>query len=261
MSRMKTSKKTGAAEPKSGGHKVENHKSQAEKHTSTKEFDELLSTLQDKFGEGAIMKLGDVSKVDVAVVPTGSFSLDLALGVGGLPRGRITEIFGPESSGKTTLALNVIAQAQKQGGKAAFIDAEHAMDPEYAAKLGVNINELLISQPDSGEEALSICETLARSNALDVIVVDSVAALVPVLAAELRPLRVNAVSPGVVDTPWWNFLTDEQKVPVFADWAAKTPVGRVGQAEDIAQAIAFLIVDTFISGQVIVCDGGLRLNA
>jgi recombination protein RecA len=146
---------------------------------SDKELNELLSSLQDKFGEGSIMRLGEVSKVDVAVVPTGSFSLDLALGVGGLPRGRVIEIFGPESSGKTTLALNVVAQAQKMGGKAAFIDAEHAMDPEYAAKLGVNVNELLISQPDSGEEALNILESLVRSGMISVVVVDSVAALTP----------------------------------------------------------------------------------
>ena len=144
-----------------------------------KELDNLLSSLQEKFGEGAIMKLGDAKKVNVAVIPTGSFSLDLALGVGGLPRGRIVEIYGPESSGKTTLALNVVAQAQKQGGKAAFIDAEHAMDPEYAAQLGVKINELLISQPDNGEEALNILESLVRSEMISVIVVDSVAALTP----------------------------------------------------------------------------------
>jgi len=154
-------------------------KSEPKKEATTKELDSLLSSLQEKFGEGAIMKLGDVSKIDVAVIPTGSFSLDLALGVGGLPRGRIVEIFGPESSGKTTLALNVVAQAQKQGGKAAFIDAEHAMDPEYAAKLGVNVNELLISQPDSGEEALNILESLVRSGMISVVVVDSVAALTP----------------------------------------------------------------------------------
>jgi recombination protein RecA len=149
------------------------------KEVSDKQLDNLLSSLQEKFGEGSIMRLGEVSKVDVAVVPTGSFSLDLALGVGGLPRGRVIEIFGPESSGKTTLALNVVAQAQKMGGKAAFIDAEHAMDPEYAAKLGVNVNELLISQPDSGEEALNILESLVRSGMIAVVVVDSVAALTP----------------------------------------------------------------------------------
>ena len=145
----------------------------------TKDLDTLLSSLQEKFGEGSIMRLGEVSKVDVAVVSTGSFSLDLALGVGGLPRGRIIEIFGPESSGKTTLALNVVAQSQKQGGKCAFIDAEHAMDPAYAKKLGVNVNELLISQPDSGEEALNILESLVRSGMISVVVVDSVAALTP----------------------------------------------------------------------------------
>ena len=146
---------------------------------ANKELDNLLQSLKDKFGEGAIMRLGDVNKTGVAVIPTGSFSLDLALGVGGLPRGRVVEIFGPESSGKTTLALNVVAPAQKQGGKAAFIDAEHAMDPEYAARLGVNINNLLISQPDSGEEALNILESLVRSGMISVVVVDSVAALTP----------------------------------------------------------------------------------
>jgi recombination protein RecA len=153
--------------------------SKAAKQTSPKDFENLLSSMQEKFGAGSIMRLGEVSKVDVSVVSTGSFSLDLALGVGGLPRGRVVEIFGPESSGKTTLALNVVAQAQKQGGTAAFIDAEHAMDPQYAAKLGVNVNELLISQPDSGEEALNILESLVRSGMISVVVVDSVAALVP----------------------------------------------------------------------------------
>ncbi|OHB05769.1 MAG: recombinase RecA [Candidatus Zambryskibacteria bacterium RIFCSPLOWO2_01_FULL_45_43] len=142
-------------------------------------IEELLSNLQDRFGEGAIMKLGDAKKVNVDVIPTGSFSLDLALGVGGLPKGRIVEIYGPESGGKTTLALNVVAQSQKKGGKAAFIDAEHAMDPEYAAKLGVKIKELIISQPDSGEEALNIVESLVKSHLIDVIVIDSVAALTP----------------------------------------------------------------------------------
>jgi len=143
------------------------------------DLDKLMSSLQEKFGEGSIMKLGDVKKVDVDVIPSGSFSLDIALGVGGFPKGRIVEIYGPESSGKTTLALNVVAQAQKKGGKAAFIDAEHAMDPEYAKKLGVKIEELLISQPDSGEEALNILESLVRSGIIDVVVVDSVAALTP----------------------------------------------------------------------------------
>lgn len=143
------------------------------------ELDSLLESLREKFGEESVMKLGETKKVNVDVVPSGSFSLDLALGVGGLPRGRVIEVFGPESSGKTTLALNVVAEAQKKGGKAAFIDAEHAMDPEYAAKIGVNINELLISQPDSGEDALNILESLVRSGIISVVVVDSVAALTP----------------------------------------------------------------------------------
>ncbi len=141
--------------------------------------DALLREIQNKFGEGAMMKLGSAPKVDVGVVPTGSLGLDSALGVGGLPRGRIVEIFGPESSGKTTLTLHVIAEAQKMGGICAFIDAEHAMDPEYAKKLGVNINELLISQPDNGEQALEITESIVRSGKVDVVVIDSVAALTP----------------------------------------------------------------------------------
>ena len=141
--------------------------------------DALLKSIQDKFGEGAIMKLGDTPKVDIQVVPTGSIGLDYALGVGGLPRGRIVEIFGPESSGKTTLTLHVIAEAQKMGGLCAFIDAEHAMDPEYAKKLGININELLISQPDNGEQALEIAESIVRSGKVDVLIIDSVAALTP----------------------------------------------------------------------------------
>lgn len=144
-----------------------------------KNLEGLLEELQGKFGEGAIMRLGGDTRVHVETIPTGSFSLDIALGVGGLPRGRIVEIFGPESSGKTTLALNVVAQAQKKGGKAAFIDAEHALDPDYAAKLGVKVKDLLISQPDNGEEALNILESLVRSEIIDVVVVDSVAALTP----------------------------------------------------------------------------------
>ncbi len=143
------------------------------------DLDALMSSLRDKFGEGAIMKLGEVKKVDVKVIPTGSFSLDQALGVGGLPQGRIVEVFGPESSGKSTLALHVIAEVQGQGGKAAYIDAEHAMDPDYAKKLGVKVSDLLISQPDSGEEALNIMESLVRSGIIDLVVVDSVAALTP----------------------------------------------------------------------------------
>ena len=138
-----------------------------------------LSQIERNFGKGAIMRLGDRAKIDVDVIPTGSVSLDAALGVGGIPRGRITEVYGPESSGKTTLALHIIAEAQKRGGLAAFIDAEHALDPNYAKKLGVDTVNLLVSQPDNGEQALEIVETLVRSGAIDVIVIDSVAALVP----------------------------------------------------------------------------------
>ena len=138
-----------------------------------------MDEIKQRFGDGAIMKLKDVRAVDVDAISTGSISLDLALGVEGVPRGRVIEIYGPESSGKTSLALHILAEAQKQGGIGAFIDAEHAMDPDYAKKIGVNINELLISQPDSGEQALQIVETLVRSEEVDVIVIDSVAALVP----------------------------------------------------------------------------------
>ena len=148
--------------------------------TRDRDLEAAISSITKAYGDGSIMRLGDArSKVGIEVIPTGALGLDLALGVGGLPRGRVVEIYGPESSGKTTLMLHVIANAQKLGGLAAFIDAEHALDPAYAKKLGVNLDDLLVSQPDSGEEALTICETLARSNALDVIVIDSVAALVP----------------------------------------------------------------------------------
>ncbi len=138
-----------------------------------------MNQIKEKFGEGAIMKFGEARKTDVDAVSTGCLSLDLALGINGVPRGRIIEIFGPESSGKTTLAQHIVAEVQKLGGVAAFIDAEHALDPDYAKKIGVNIKDMLISQPDTGEQALEILETLVRSNAVDVIVVDSVAALVP----------------------------------------------------------------------------------
>ena len=145
-----------------------------------RDLDDAISSITKSYGEGAIMRLGVATALrSIEVIPTGALAIDLALGVGGVPRGRVIEIFGPESSGKTTLMLHVIANAQKAGGLAAFIDAEHAFDPGYAKKLGVNLDDLLVSQPDSGEEALTICETLARSNALDVIVVDSVVALVP----------------------------------------------------------------------------------
>jgi len=142
-------------------------------------LDDTIKAIQAKFGEGSIMKLGDSPKVDVNTIPTGSIGLDMALGVGGIPRGRIIEIFGPESSGKTTLSLHIVAEAQKLGGVCAYIDAEHAMDPDYTKKLGVNIDNLLISQPDTGEQALEIVESLVRTGKIDVIVIDSVAALTP----------------------------------------------------------------------------------
>lgn len=142
-------------------------------------IDEALEEIRTKFGEGSIMKLGDSKKVDVDAIPTGSIGLDYALGIGGVPRGRIIEIFGPESSGKTTLSLHIVAEAQKNNGVCAFIDAEHALDPEYAKKIGVKLDELLISQPDTGEQSLEIVESLVRSGKIDVVVVDSVAALTP----------------------------------------------------------------------------------
>lgn len=148
------------------------------KEEKTKNIEGTLAELKQKFGEGSIMKLGEARRVDVDTIPTGSFSLDIALGVGGMPRGRIVEVYGPESSGKTTLALHMVSQAQKAGGLAAFVDAEHALDPDYAKRIGVRINDLLISQPDSGEQALQIVESLVRSG-VDVVVVDSVAALTP----------------------------------------------------------------------------------
>ena len=144
-----------------------------------KALDAALTGIRKQFGEGSIMKLGESAKTNIDVIPTGSMSLDLALGIGGLPRGRIVEIYGPESSGKTTLTLHVVAEAQKLGGEVAFIDAEHALDPEYAKHLGVDIDNLLVAQPDTGEQALEIMEALVRSGAIDVVVVDSVAALVP----------------------------------------------------------------------------------
>ncbi|MBU1178932.1 recombinase RecA [Patescibacteria group bacterium] len=147
--------------------------------TTGEEISVVLESIKSKYGEGAIMKLGDVPKVNVDAVPTGSLALDMALGVGGLPRGRVVEIYGPESSGKTTLALHVIAEAQKKGGLCAFVDAEHALDAEYTKKLGVKIDDLLVSQPDTGEQALEIVESLVRSGKVDVVVVDSVAALTP----------------------------------------------------------------------------------
>ncbi|MBI3991265.1 MAG: recombinase RecA [Candidatus Omnitrophica bacterium] len=159
--------------------KKEEEKKDTAKSDKLKALDLALSQIEKQFGKGSIMRLGQDTKVDVAVIPTGAITLDLALGVGGVPRGRVVEIFGPESSGKTTLTLSIVSEAQKSGGVAAFVDAEHALDPAYARKLGVNLDELLISQPDTGEQALEITETLVRSNAVDVVVIDSVAALTP----------------------------------------------------------------------------------
>ena len=149
------------------------------KTSEDKTLDQVLKDIEKQFGKGSVMRLGDHEHQKIDVISSGSISLDIALGIGGYPKGRIIEIYGPESSGKTTFALHAIAQAQKNGGRAAFIDAEHALDPIYASKLGVNINELLLSQPDNGEQALDICEALVRSGAISVIVIDSVAALVP----------------------------------------------------------------------------------
>lgn len=147
--------------------------------TNDKTLDQVLLDIEKQFGKGSVMKLGDNEHREIDVISSGSLSLDIALGIGGYPKGRIIEIYGPESSGKTTFALHAIAEAQKKGGRVAFIDAEHSLDPQYASKLGVNINELLLSQPDNGEQALEICEALVRSGAISIVVIDSVAALVP----------------------------------------------------------------------------------
>src|SRR6266853_2179704 len=161
----------------------------------TKALDAALSQIERNFGKGSIMRLGkNMQAMDIDTVSTGSLGLDIALGIGGLPRGRVVEIYGPESAGKTTLALHCVAEAQKKGGTCAFIDAEHALDPIYARKLGINVDDLLISQPDTGEQALEICDTLVRSGAVDVLVIDSVAALVP--RAELEGEMGDAL-PGL----------------------------------------------------------------
>jgi len=156
-----------------------NGKSDKQEAATNKAVDLAISQIERQFGKGAIMRLGERGELDLPVIPTSSLSVDYALGVGGIPRGRVIELYGPESSGKTTLALHIVAQAQKSGGAAAFVDAEHAIDPEYAGKLGVDVDNLMVSQPDSGEQALEITEILVRSGAMDIVVVDSVAALVP----------------------------------------------------------------------------------
>lgn len=161
--------------------------------SESSDLQNVVDEIKQRFGDGAIMKLKDVRAVDIDAIPTGSISLDLALGVGGVPRGRVIEIFGPESSGKTTLALHVLAESQKKGGVGAFVDAEHALDPDYARRIGVQIDDLLISQPDSGEQALQIVETLVKSEEIDIIVVDSVAALVPQaeIAGEIGEFQIG----------------------------------------------------------------------
>ena len=182
MTKPKPTEKSMPPKPTEKPAPAENRNAEKEKAHATRdrELEAAISSITKAYGEGSIMRLGAARALrKIEVIPTGALGLDLALGVGGLPRGRVVEIFGPESSGKTTLMLHAVANAQKNGGLAAFIDAEHALDPSYAKRLGVNLDDLLVSQPDSGEEALSICETLARSNALDIIVIDSVAALVP----------------------------------------------------------------------------------
>jgi len=168
-------------------------KKQKEEKIKKRDIQEIVDEIKQKFGEGAIMKLREVRAVDVDVIPTGSISLDLALGVGGVPRGRVVEIFGSEATGKTTLSLHILAEAQKRGGISAFIDAEHALDPDYAKRIGVNVDDLLISQPDSGEQALQIVESLVKSGQVDVIVIDSVAALTPraEIAGEVGDMHIG----------------------------------------------------------------------
>ncbi len=175
--------------PPTGGEKA----AEGEPRQGRGDLQETLDEIKQRFGEGAIMTLKEVRRVDINVIPTGSISLDLALGIGGIPRGRVVEIYGIESTGKSTLALHICAEAQKKGGIAAFIDAEHALDPDYAKRIGVNTDDLLISQPDSGEQALQIVETLVRSSKVDVIIIDSVAALVPKteIAGEMGEFQIG----------------------------------------------------------------------
>jgi recombination protein RecA len=178
--KAETSKPDAKSDGKTDPFRAEKYNiSPAESAAKRKALDAALEQIDKVYGKGSIMRLGQVEKVDIGAIPTGSLSLDIAIGIGGIPRGRIVEIYGPESSGKTTLALSIAAQAQKEGGTVAYIDAEHALDPSYAEKIGVRLDDLLISQPGHGEQALDIVDTLVRSNAVDVVVVDSVAALTP----------------------------------------------------------------------------------
>ena len=171
-----------------------------------------LGQIERQFGKGAVMRMGDHDRQAIPAISTGSLGLDIALGIGGLPKGRIVEIYGPESSGKTTLTLSVIAQAQKMGATCAFVDAEHALDPEYAGKLGVNVDDLLVSQPDTGEQALEITDMLVRSNAIDVIVVDSVAALVPKaeIEGEMGDMHVGLQAPVSLDSSYYDMLEEDK---------------------------------------------------
>ncbi len=211
-----------------------------EKMKKMDELEETIQSIKSRYGEGSIMKLGEAPRVDVDVIPTGSLSLDLALGVGGIPRGRVIEIFGPEASGKTTLALQIIAQAQKKGGLCAFVDAEHALDPEYAKKLGVKVDDILISQPDTGEQALEITESLVRSSKIDVIVIDSVAALTPQaeiegemgahhigLQARLMSQALRKLSGSIASTKTIMIFTNQlrQKIGVMFGNPEVTPGG------------------------------------
>ncbi len=176
---VNSAENTGSKKSRGSEEVKNNEEKSAANEEKRKALNSVFASIEKQYGKGSIMKLGDTTKVDVDVIPTGSMMLDMALGVGGVPRGRVVEIYGPESSGKTTVALHIVAEAQKRGGEAAFIDAEHALDPVYAEKLGVDINNLIVAQPDTGEQGLEIAEALVRSGALDVIVIDSVAALVP----------------------------------------------------------------------------------
>ncbi len=210
--------------------------------TTSTDLDTVLAQIHKEFGDGAIMRLGEVDLTqDIAHISTGSFSLDMALGIGGLPRGRVVEVYGPESSGKTTLALHLIANAQKNGGMAAIVDAEHALDPGYAQRIGVNLDDLLVSQPASGEEALTITETLVRSNALDIVVVDSVAALVPRnelegemgdsfvgLQARLMSQALRKLTGGVANSKTLCLFTNQirEKIGVMFGSPETTPGGR-----------------------------------
>ncbi len=216
-------------------------KKAAPKETPTS-LDAVLAQIRKEFGEGAIMRMGDAKAAEkVDAISTGSFSLDLALGIGGVPRGRVVEVYGPESSGKTTLCMHIIANAQKAGGLAAFIDAEHAMDPGYAAKIGVNLDDLLVSQPGSGEEALTIAETLVRSGSLDVVVIDSVAALTPRaeldgnmgdshvgLQARLMSQALRKLTGGIATSKTTCIFTNQirEKIGVMFGSPETTPGGR-----------------------------------